>query len=55
MNNEELIARIRDRVGRIRKIAGLAHNSEMIQMLLKLAEEGDADIARLEAAQGGRG
>ena len=55
MADDEVIAHIRDRVRRVRKIARLAHNPEMIQMLLKLAEEGEADIARLEAKRSGEG
>lgn len=47
--DEELIAHIRDRVKRVRRIADMAHDPEMIRMLLKLAEEGEADIKRLEA------
>jgi hypothetical protein len=47
----DVIAGIQDRVRRIRKVAGLAHDPEMIEMLLKLADEGDADIAKLEAEQ----
>jgi hypothetical protein len=54
MDDGEVIAHIRDRIRRVRKIAGLAHDPEMIRMLLKLAEEGEADIARLEAAQLGK-
>ncbi|HEX3422251.1 MAG TPA: hypothetical protein VHS33_02455 [Sphingomicrobium sp.] len=46
--DEKLIEHIRDRVQRIRKIASMAHDPEMIAMLLKLAEEGEADLRRLE-------
>ena len=55
MDDDELIAHIRDRIHRLRKIAGLAHDPEMIQMLLKLAEDSEADLARLEARQRGEG
>ena len=55
MENDEVIAHIRDRVCRVRKIAALAHDPEMIQMLLKLAEEGEADLAGLEARRRGEG
>lgn len=47
--NDDVIAHMRDRVRRVRRIAELAHDPEMIAMLLKLAEEGEADIKRLEA------
>lgn len=46
--DEEVIAHIRDRVVRVRKIASMAHDPEMIEMLLKLADEGEADIKKLE-------
>ena len=55
MDNEDVIAHIRDRVCRVRKIAALAHDPEMIQMLLKVAEDGEEDLARLEARRGGEG
>lgn len=55
MDDVEVIAHIQDRIRRVRKIAGLAHDPEMIQMLLKLAEEGEADLARLEAKRRGEG
>lgn len=55
MDDDEVIAHIRDRVRRIRKIAGLAHDPEMIEMLLKLADEGEGDIAKLEARRHGKG
>jgi hypothetical protein len=52
MTDEELLAHMRERVRRVRQIADMAHNPEMIEMLLKLAQEGEADIQRLEAARG---
>jgi hypothetical protein len=52
MNDDELIAHMRARVAQVRKIAALAHDPEMIEMLRKLADDGEADIAKLEAARG---
>jgi hypothetical protein len=52
---DQIIAHIRDRVERVRKIASLAHDPEMIAMLLKLAQEGEADIRRLEESGGEAG
>ena len=52
MNDDELIAHMRARVSQVRRIAALAHDPRMIEMLTKLAEDGEADIARLEAAGG---
>lgn len=51
MNDDELIAHMRARVSQVRRIAALAHDPRMIEMLIKLAEEGEADIAKLEAAR----
>jgi DNA-binding phage protein len=51
MTDEELLARMRERVARVRKIASMAHDPEMVAMLLQIAEEGDADIKRLETAR----
>ena len=50
MNDDELIAHLRARVSQIRRIAAMAHDLQMIEMLTKLAEDGEADIAKLEAA-----
>ena len=50
--HDDFIARLRDRVQRIRRVAGMAHDPEMIDMLLKLAEEGEADLKRLEEGPG---
>ena len=43
----DLIARMKDRVQRVRRIASMAHDPLMIKMLLQMAEEGEADIRRL--------
>jgi hypothetical protein len=49
--NDELVSRMRDRAARVRRIASMAHDPEMVAMLLQLAAEGDAEIAKLEAEQ----
>ena len=51
MNDDELISHMRARVSQVRRIAAMAHDPRMIEMLAKLAEEGEADIAKLEAAR----
>ena len=44
-----LLERMRARVRQVRRIAAMAHDPEMIEALLKMAEEGEADADRLEA------
>jgi len=45
---DDLIARMRDRVKRVRKIIHLAHDPEMIELLEQMVAEAEADIRRLE-------
>lgn len=40
---------MRARARELRRIASLAHDKSMIAMLLKLADEGEADADQLEA------
>ena len=47
--SEELIAHMRDRIQRVRKVIQLAHEPEMIAMLETMVKEAEADVARLEA------
>ena len=47
--DQDMIARMRDRVQRVRRVAAMAHDPQMIQMLQQMADEGEADIKRLEA------
>jgi hypothetical protein len=49
--DDEAIAKIRDRMARIREIAEMTHNPEMTAMLLKVAQDGEAEAARLEDQQ----
>lgn len=51
MNDDALIAHMRARVSQVRRIASMAHDPQMIEMLMKLAEDGEADIDKLEAAR----
>lgn len=43
------IERIRNRARQMRRAASLAHNSEIIEILSKAADEADADAAEMEA------
>jgi hypothetical protein len=45
---DDLIARMRDRVKRVRKIIHLAHDPKMIELLEQMVAEAEADIRRLE-------
>lgn len=49
--DDDVIAHMRDRIRRLRRIAAMAHDTSMIEMLLKLADEGEQDVEKLEAAQ----
>lgn len=42
------ITRIRERAGQMRRIAEMAHDRKMIEMLLKMADEAEADAAALQ-------
>jgi hypothetical protein len=43
------IDRMRGRARQLRRMAGMAHDPRMIDMLIAMAGEIEADIARLEA------
>lgn len=47
--NDEVIARMRERIERAQRIIEMAHDPEMIAMLERLIEETRADIRILEA------
>ncbi|HEY7005746.1 MAG TPA: hypothetical protein VH392_04610 [Sphingomicrobium sp.] len=49
--NAEVIARMRDRIGRMRKIISLAHDPRMIAMLEEMIVDAETDIKRLEGEQ----
>lgn len=50
--NEEVIAHMRGRIARVRKVLELAHDPQMIAMLSEMIVEVEADIKRLEAGPG---
>ena len=47
--HDDVIARMRGRVEQLRKVMSLAHDSHMIELIQKIIDEGEADIAKLEA------
>ena len=49
VDNEELIAKMRARVEQCRRLADMTHNREMRETLLQIANDGEADIRKLEA------
>jgi hypothetical protein len=51
--DEDPILKMRNRMAQLRRIAGLTHDREMSAMLLKMADEVEADANRLEADRGG--
>jgi predicted nucleic acid-binding Zn-ribbon protein len=46
--HEEVIAHMRGRIQRMRKVISLAHDPRMIEMLEQMIEEAEGDIRRLE-------
>jgi hypothetical protein len=50
--DEPVIDRMRARARQLRRMASMAHDRQMIEMLLKMAEEVTADADRLQAADG---
>ncbi len=51
MMDDEILSHMKERVRQIRRIIELAHDPEMIAILQKVVESGEADIAKLEAEQ----
>jgi ATP-dependent Zn protease len=49
MDTDELIKKMRARVAQCRRLAGYINDPRTTETLLKMADEGEADIARLEA------
>ena len=47
--SEEVIAHIRDRIARMRKVMERAHDPVMIQMIKDMIKEAESDIRRLES------
>lgn len=52
MNDEELLAHMRERLRQVRKVMALAHDQRMIEALQQVIETGEADIRKLEAKLG---
>lgn len=48
--NDEVIAHMRGRIQRLRKVMGLAHDPRMIEILEQMIEEAEGDIRTLEEA-----
>ena len=51
METNELIRHVRARVEQCRRLAKYINDPRTTEALLKMAEEGEADIARLESEQ----
>ena len=47
--DEEVLAHMRARVQQLRKVKSLAHDPRMIELIQKIIDSGEADIAKLEA------
>ena len=52
MDRDELIAKMRARVAQCRQLAAGTSDSRTANILRTMADEGEADIARLQAEQG---
>lgn len=52
MDRDELIAKMRDRVLRCRRLADATTDARTATILRSMADEGEADIARLLAESG---
>jgi len=50
--HEDVIAHMRDRIVRMRKIIALAHDQQMIAIVTQMIAEAEADIKKLEADGG---
>jgi hypothetical protein len=48
---DDLISNMRERVARCRRLAEMIHDPGAIAILKQMAEEGEADIKRLEAEE----
>jgi hypothetical protein len=51
--NEDVIANIRSRIERCKRLASMITDKQAIEVLLEMVEEGERDIERLEAREGG--
>lgn len=48
MTDEQVLENMKLRVAQCRRLAELIHNPEAVRMLLEMAEQGEADIRKLE-------
>ena len=55
MEQEEVIARIRDRIQQLRKVLRLSHDPRIIKLIEEVIAKGEADIQRLEVERAGAG
>ena len=49
--SEQLIAHMRARIEQCRRLASMISNESAREILLQMAEQGEADVQRLEAEQ----
>jgi len=47
-----MLARAKDRLTRLRNVAAMSHNPEIVAAVSKIADELEADIAEVEAESG---
>ena len=52
--SEEVIAKMRARVEQCRRLAGTTNDTRVAEILRQMAEEGEADIAKLQIVQQNR-
>ena len=48
MTDDQILANMRARIAQCRRLAKLLHNPEAVRMLLEMAEQGEADVKKLE-------
>ena len=53
--HDEVIAHMRGRIARLRKVMGLAHDPRMIEAIEDMIKEAEADIRKLEESGGAEG
>ena len=52
--SDDVIENMKRRVALARRLAASTHDTEVAELLSKMAEDGDRDIAKLEAERDGR-
>src|SRR3954470_412136 len=53
VTDDQVLENMRARVAQCRRLAKLIHNPEAVRMLLEMAEDGEADIKKLEGERTG--